>query len=185
MQIPSRITPQIFQTKKRLFNAPTVHWMMACVVFISIGYLFILTEIVKMHDRHVVFFRVHTGSLPQSTGSSAEAAGVVRLQARTPVFVVSQKTVVLGAVQDLVLPKIKENLALWQKDAFEQSCKEWVSYDSRSAALFPAEAIAVAFDDQASREAPFGALQRIMDCVQSRPGTKTAPTLVFVDLKTP
>jgi hypothetical protein len=188
MKILNQPLHQLFQTKKKLSNARHVHWIIAFVVAIGLGYLFIMIEFVKTHDRRVLFYNLKTTVLSPETDHSAV------FNNKSPVFIVYADKIVFGTVDSLVLPKLKKDSLILSKENFQEDFNKKIDQYKRAKDIFPAKVVGVLFSEptgvahSSSRREPTGdaagsieLINQILLLIKNKNAQDSNPSVVLLD----
>ncbi len=145
MKILDQRPLQAFQTKKKLSNAKSIHWIVSFLVVIGMGYLFILVEFFKMHDRKMLFYNLKTVNLLKQNSISLKNINEKEFNNNSPVFIIYKDKIIFGTLSSVLLPKLKKDNLVFDKNNFIQKFKEEIKKYKNKDLVFPANNIGIAF----------------------------------------
>lgn len=188
---------QTFRTKKKLSNARHVLWIIAFVVAIGLGYLFILIEFVKMHSRNVLFYNLRTVNIPAFAQREDKPKVYNYFEKNSPIFIIysdgnskggDDDKVIFGTMQSLVLPKLKKDSLILSKSQLKEDFRQKISTyknlspnnSGENALHFPAKVVGVSF----VKNLPYNEQLKIMNDIYIVIKEKNGginPSIVFID----
>lgn len=162
-----------------------MHWIIALVVAIGIVYLFIMIELVKMHDRKILFYNIKTASLAQAGLAKDSSINEAILDNNSPLFVVYEDKIVFGTLQSLVLPKLKKDSLILNKQQLREDFKEKVASYKNSSLAFPAYVVGISFKNKYDYSSQLVIINQIFNLIKDEnkklKNLEISPSIVFVD----
>ncbi|MES2614011.1 MAG: hypothetical protein V4591_01195 [Bdellovibrionota bacterium] len=163
--------------KKKLSNSKHIHWIIAFVASIGLGYLFILIEFVKMHDRRVLFYNLKTVNLNSKPNA-------IVYDKNSPIFVVHKDKVIFGTVQSIVLPKLEKDSLVLSKISFQEQFKDRINKYKNVKSIFPAKVVGISFQDNLNYSEKLKMISNISILIRNenkKINHNIIPSVVFID----
>ncbi|WP_186646086.1 hypothetical protein [Fluviispira vulneris] len=174
-----------FLTKKKLSSFGWTHWGFALIVTIGLGILFTFIELVKMHDRRVVFFNIRTVNTEYSKTEPIKNEAV--LTNNSPVFVFLKDNVLFGSLKSIIAPQPNNDVLIlgenWKEDFLEK-----ISFYKNKRLIFPTKVFGIVFERSLTYEKHAEILQQAFEVITlenqilgKTPLKKSYPAIVFLD----
>ncbi len=175
----------VFQTRKKLSNSKYVHWIIAFVVTIGLGYLFVLIELVKIHDRRLSFYNLKTVNLEKENSFQKDSESQVIFKKTSPTFLVTKDKIILGTLQSLVLPNLKKDSLILSKENFLEDFEEKFPDFKNSDILFPSQVVGIAFESKDDYTKQVSLIDKIFQLVKEQNLEKSEvalnPSVIFFE----
>ncbi len=140
---------QSFRTKKKLSNSRQVHWIIAFIIIIVLGYLFIMIEFLKMHNRKVMFYNLKTVNIEKKNFFSDKINANIFTN-NSPVFIIYKDKTIMGATQNLVLPQPFNDVLILDNNNLLNDFKKKINSYKNVKFIFPAKTIGISFEKNKS-----------------------------------
>ncbi len=149
MIVQKRVVYKKFLTKKKLSSFAWTHWGFALITTIGIGFLFTIVELIKIHDRDVVFYNLRTVNSENS--KIIQIPKETSLNNNSPIFVFVKDNVLFGSLKSVVAPLPNNDVILLNKNWKNDFIKKIEGYKNKNK-IFPAKVYGIVFEHELSYE---------------------------------
>lgn len=149
MIVQKRVVYKRFLTKKKLSSFAWTHWGFALITTIGIGFLFTIVELIKIHDRDVVFFNLRTVNSENS--KIMKISRETTLNNNSPVFVFVKDNVLFGSLKNVVAPQPNNDVILLGKNWKDDFIRKIENFKNKNK-IFPAKVYGIVFEHDLSYE---------------------------------
>jgi hypothetical protein len=165
MIVQKRVVYKRFLTKKKLSSFAWTHWGFALITTIGIGFLFTIVELIKIHDRNVVFFNLRTVNSENSkiTKIDKEAS----LNNNSPVFVFMNDNVLFGSLKSVIAPLPNNDVIILSKNWKIDFIKKIEDYKNKKK-IFPAKVYGIVFEHDLSYEKTIELLKDTFELINNQ-----------------
>lgn len=184
MIVPMRVYKR-FLTKKKLSSFSWTYWGFALITTIGIGFLFTIVELIKTHDRKIVFYNLRT--LNTENNRIKAVANETYLSNDSPIFVFIRDNVLFGTLKSVLAPQPNNDLLILGKDWKYDFLSKIGSYKYKSK-IFPSTVVGVMFDSEFSNNKTVELLQTIYEVIEQQnlntnySNKKNSPSIVLLDM---
>jgi len=170
-----------FLTKKKLSSFAWTYWGFALITTIGIGFLFTIVEILKTHDRNVIFYNIRT--VNTENNKIDDVKNEVSLNNNSPVFVFVKENVLFGSLKSVIAPMPNNDVLVLNKNWQDDFKLKIIDFKNRNK-IFPAKAFGVIFDSELPYDKNIDLLKKTFDLISSQnKNTKNNihPSIVLLD----
>ena len=144
MIVQKRVVYKRFLTKKKLSSFAWTHWGFALITTIGIGFLFTIVELIKIHDRDVVFFNLRTVNTENSKIMPIHKE--TSLTNNSPVFVFMKDNVLFGSLKSVIAPQPNNDVIVLSRNWKDDFIKKVETYKNKNK-IFPAKVYGIVFEN--------------------------------------
>lgn len=145
----NRVVYKRFLTKKKLSSFAWTHWGFALITTIGIGFLFTVVELIKIHDRNVIFFNLRTVNSENS--KLMKITNEASLNNNSPIFVFLKDNVLFGSLKSVIAPLPNNDVIILSKNWKYDFIRKIEDYKNKNI-IFPAKVYGVVFEHDLSYE---------------------------------
>lgn len=174
-----------FLTRKKLSSFAWTYWGFALITTIGIGFLFTIVEILKTHDRKIIFFNLRT--VNAENAKIENVANETKLNNNSPVFVFVRENVLFGSLKNIISPMPNNDVLILSKN-WQEDFKTKISNFKNKNIIFPAKVYGVVFETEMPYEKNVAILQNTYDLIDGQnknilKNSKSAisPSVVLLD----
>ncbi len=164
MIVPMRVYKR-FLTKKKLSSYSWTYWGFALITTIGIGFLFTVVELLKIHDRRVVFYNLRT--LNTENNRIKPVNNEIYLTNDSPVFVFIRDSVLFGTLKSVKAPAPNDDLLILGKD-WKSDFNSKINFYKNRNKIFPSSAVGILFDSELSYNKVVENFQNIYDLIEQQ-----------------
>ncbi len=164
MIVPMRVYKR-FLTKKKLSSYSWTYWGFALITTIGIGFLFTVVELLKTHDRRVVFYNLKTLNTENNKISSVN--NETYLTNDSPVFVFIRDSVLFGTLKSVKAPAPNDDLLILGKD-WKAEFNSKINFYKNKNKVFPSTVVGIMFDSELSYNKVVENFQTIYELIEQQ-----------------
>lgn len=184
MIVPMRVYKK-FLTKKKLSSYSWTYWGFALITTIGIGFLFTIVELLKTHDRRIVFYNLRTINTDNNRIMSEDKE--TYLSNDSPVFVFIRDNVLFGSMRNVIAPMPNNDVLVlgnnWESE-FKNKIRSYKNWNK----IFPSTAVGVLFDTEMSYNKSIERLNSVYNLIEQENKrniinkNQMTPSIVLLDL---
>ena len=174
-----------FLTKKKLSSYAWTYWGFALITTIGIGFLFTIVEIIKTHDRNVIFFNIRTVNSENNKFEKIKNESI--FDNNSPVFVFVKDSVLFGSLKNIIAPNANNDILILNKNWQNDFNNKIINYKNKNI-IFPAKVFGVIFQTELSYDKHLELLQKSFELVDGQNKnilknkiTNIHPSIVLLD----